>query len=216
MVWVDYDAVERSEDSVVLAATVQPQAGWPFRLDLRIAFALDGDGLHTTVTALNTGPTRAPFGTAPHPYLVRGRRRRARRRLRPCRSRPRRCRRSPPTACSPPASRMSRAPTSTSASPVRIGTTFVDHAYTGLAPDADGLHRVRLTADAGRGRAALGPPGAPWVQVHTADPPEPDNDRTGLAVEPMTCAPDAFNSGQDLVVLPPGGSHTASWSVRAL
>jgi len=37
--------------------------------------------------------------------------------------------------------------------------------------------------------------------------------RTALAVEPMTCPPDAFITGQDLVVLQPGESHTTSFSV---
>ena len=45
--------------------------------------------------------------------------------------------------------------------------------------------------------------------------------RAGLAVEPMTCAPDAFNAaryyhGTGLVVLAPGGSTSASWRIRAL
>ena len=37
--------------------------------------------------------------------------------------------------------------------------------------------------------------------------------RTALAVEPMTCPPDAFRTGQDLVVLQPGESHTTSFQV---
>ena len=32
----------------------------------------------------------------------------------------------------------------------------------------------------------------------------------------MTCAPDAFNSGAGLVVLPPGGKHDATWTLRAV
>ncbi len=54
------------------------------------------------------------------------------------------------------------------------------------------------------------------MQVHTADRPDPDDDRVGLAVEPMTCPPDALNSGTDLVVLAPGDSHAASWEIEAL
>jgi aldose 1-epimerase len=54
------------------------------------------------------------------------------------------------------------------------------------------------------------------VQVHTGDRPEPENDRVGLAVEPMTCPPDAFNSGTDLVVLDQGASHTLVWTIAAV
>jgi aldose 1-epimerase len=54
------------------------------------------------------------------------------------------------------------------------------------------------------------------VQVHTADRPDPSSDRVGLALEPMSCAPDAFNSGAGLVVLDPGAEHHAWWSIAAL
>ena len=49
--------------------------------------------------------------------------------------------------------------------------------------------------------------------MHTADLPDPGATRLGLAVEPMTCPPDAFNSGTDLVRLAPDESLTAGWTV---
>ncbi len=52
--------------------------------------------------------------------------------------------------------------------------------------------------------------------MHTADLPDPAESRRGLALEPMTCPPDAFNSGTDLVVLEPGAEHTAAWTIRAV
>jgi len=30
----------------------------------------------------------------------------------------------------------------------------------------------------------------------------------------MTCPPDAFNSGEDLLVIEPGQSHTGTWGIR--
>ena len=45
-----------------------------------------------------------------------------------------------------------------------------------------------------------------WLQVYSAD----DIDRVGVAVEPMTCPPNAFNSGTDVVALEPGATHTLS------
>jgi len=51
---------------------------------------------------------------------------------------------------------------------------------------------------------------APWVQVYTAE----HLGRRGVAVEPMTCPPDAFNSGRDLVELEVGRSHSFSYSLR--
>jgi aldose 1-epimerase len=37
--------------------------------------------------------------------------------------------------------------------------------------------------------------------------------RHGLAIEPMTCAPDAFNSGAGLLVLQPGEEHSSTWGI---
>jgi aldose 1-epimerase len=44
-----------------------------------------------------------------------------------------------------------------------------------------------------------------YVQVYTADAvPDAARRRRSIAIEPMTCAPDAFNSGAGLLVLEPG------------
>ncbi len=50
----------------------------------------------------------------------------------------------------------------------------------------------------------------PWVQVYTGELVG----RRGVAIEPMTCAPDAFNSGDGLIVLAPGQSHEFGWTLR--
>ena len=48
--------------------------------------------------------------------------------------------------------------------------------------------------------------------MFTGDP-LPDVARRSLAVEPMTCPPNAFRTGQDLISLDPGRSHTSSWGI---
>ena len=54
-----------------------------------------------------------------------------------------------------------------------------------------------------------------WVQVFSGDTlPEPAR-RRGLAVEPMTCPPDAFNTGEGLVRLEPGQNHRATWGITS-
>ena len=99
-----------------------------------------------------------------------------------------------------------------------IGPRFIDHAFTGFDRDGEGTATITLTAVDGHGvRVAFGTD-CPWAQVHTADHVVPEYHRVGLAVEPMTCAPDAFNADQDrgLVVLAPGASHPASWTIQAV
>nr|WP_256939740.1 hypothetical protein [Arthrobacter sp. BF1] len=98
----------------------------------------------------------------------------------------------------------------------KIGDVEIDHAFTDLRRTDDGVAQVRLEAADGGGTVMSWDASCPWVQIHTADRPENQNHRIGLAVEPMTCPPDAFNSQLDLIVLPAGESHSAQWSIRSL
>ncbi len=51
----------------------------------------------------------------------------------------------------------------------------------------------------------------PYVQLFTGD--LPDVGRRGLAVEPMTCPPDAFRTGEGLIRLGPGESFSGTWGI---
>ncbi|WP_435747671.1 aldose 1-epimerase family protein [Microbacterium sp. PMB16] len=223
LAWAEFADRLVLDDRAVLAAVIEPQFGYPFRVEVEVEYLLDADGLQQTVTAHNVGADAAPWGTGPHPYLVAG----------------------PSTGSGTPvtppvddwtlllpASEVLTV-TPDRLSPVavepvtqhpewdfrvarRIDDVFIDHAFTGLAR-TDGIAEVRLTTDDGNGVAMTFDERCPWVQVHTADNPELDDiHRIGLAVEPMTCPPDAFNSGTDLVTLAPGASHAASWRIRAV
>nr|WP_231980751.1 hypothetical protein [Tessaracoccus coleopterorum] len=62
-------------------------------------------------------------------------------------------------------------------------------------------HRVVFWADATQ----------PWAQVYT------NPTRDAMAIEPMTCGPDAFNEGpthDSLTVLQPGETTTSVWGIR--
>jgi aldose 1-epimerase len=209
--WMRWDVVEWAADRVVLCGAVVPQEGYPFGLDLTVQYAVSSAGLAATLTAVNTGTQPAPYGCCPHPYLVAG---------------PGRV---DSWALTLPAT--SRLEVDERLAPARlvpvgevdaafhgrlIGEAAIDHAFTGLERDADGLARVSVAAVDGSGVEISWGGWAPWVQVHTADRPEPELNRVGLAVEPMSCPPDAFNSGTDLVVLAPGQQHEAAWWIRAL
>ena len=214
--WLDFRVLDRSDNRVRLGATVVAQLGYPFRLDVTVDYELNDSGLHTTVTAVNTGPDAAPFGTAPHPYLVAG------------------DGRVDDWTLTLPADRVltvtedrlipiGLADVESEAGgtfdfrrPRAIRNTFIDHAFTDLARDSSGGTEVRVTAPSGTGVAVRFGAECPWVQVHTADQPVPAINRLGLAVEPMTCPPDAFNSGTDLIHIEPGASASASWTIVAL
>lgn len=52
-----------------------------------------------------------------------------------------------------------------------------------------------------------------YLQVFSGDTLAPSRRRQGLAIEPMTCPPNAFRTGDDVVVLEPGQSHVSTWGV---
>ncbi|GAT64529.1 aldose-1-epimerase [Planomonospora sphaerica] len=194
-------------DSVRLAHTVGPVPGYPFTLSLQVLHSLTPDGLTTTLTAENTGDTAAPYGCGPHPWLLAGGDVRE-------------------YELHLPAERvllvddllLPRSLEDVSGtpydftSPRPVGGTAVDHAFTGLRPGADGLVRVRVSGPDGGVEMRWQAAELPWVQVCTGSA----LDHAGLAVEPMTCPPDAFNSGTDLIVLQPGEKAEASWTISPL
>ena len=221
--WLDFGAIEQTPSRVTLAATIVAQRGYPHRIDVEVVYELGEGGLRSSVTGTNTTPEaadgtpdEAPWGTGPHPYLVAG-----------------------PGHVDDwtlllPAEQVLEV-TDDTLLPVglasvaeanggawdfrearRIGGVAIDHAFTAIARDAAGEASVEVRAADGSGVAITWGDVCPWVQVHTADRPEPEQNRIGLAVEPMTCPPDAFNSGTDLVVLRSGESHTAGWTIAAL
>ncbi len=202
----------RSETELVLRTELFPGPGYPFHLLLSVHYLLDAaEGLSTTVSTQNIGAEDAPYGTCPHPYLVAG---------------------TEPldtwtlqveagTVLEVSEDRL--LPTGSAAitpgsphdfsQPRCLQGVELDHAYTDLQRDAEGMATVRVQAPSGTGVQIRFGEECGWLQVHTSDRPEPENHRAGLAVEPMTCPPDAFRSGIDVVRLQPGATHSASWTI---
>ena len=50
--------------------------------------------------------------------------------------------------------------------------------------------------------------------MFTGDPLAPGRRRKAVAIEPMTCPPNAFVTGDDLLVLEPGEAVTHTWGVQ--
>ncbi|NHC46307.1 aldose 1-epimerase family protein [Motilibacter aurantiacus] len=212
--WSAWDVAERSAERAVLRTRVWPSPAYPTILDLEAEYALGPDGLEWTLRAVNAGDVSAPYGASIHPYVLPGAagtvddwtlRLPAARYLDvdPERLLPREVL---PVEGTPFDFRAGRA----------VEDLFVDHAFTEVSFGEDGYARVQVLGADGTGVEVVWDSASPWVQVHTADRPEPELNRTGLAVEPMTCPPDAFNSGTDLVTLAPGAEHAVSWRIRAL
>ena len=159
-------------------------------------------------TATNVGRRACPFGSGAHPYLTVG---------------------TPPVDARDPARaradvlrpRRARHPdrlgavdgTARLPQPRPIGETMLDHAFTDLERDEDGLARVELRDPRRRRRVTLWVDEAyAYLMLFTGDP-LPDVDRRSLAVEPMTCPPNAFRSGEALIILEPGESFSGRWGI---
>jgi aldose 1-epimerase len=204
--WANWRLAERSDSSVELGLRIHPQPGWPTVLDVSVVVELGADGLSVTTTARNSGAASAPYGTGAHPYLtVGGATVDTATLLLPAATYLQPDDRGIPVGPQPVAGtaydfRESRA----------IGGLVLDTAYRDIERDGDGRWRVRL---AGPDRAATlwADAAYTWIQVFTGD--TLSRPRTGLAVEPMTCGPDAFNTGEGLVVLEPGASHRGQWGI---
>ena len=208
-----FSPVSVQEEQVTLRTELFPTPGYPFHLLLTVRYELDPEeGLRTTVTARNLGRDDAPYGTCPHPYLIAGPEALdtwsltvqagtvltvTEDRLLPTGTRP----------VDPGSEFDFRAPRV-------IGPLFIDHAFTDLDTEQDGRWSLTVTAPGGTGVRMSAGADCPWVQIHTADRPEPEDHRAGLAVEPMTCPPDAFRSGTDLIRLRPGTEHEVGWSIQ--
>ena len=94
-----------------------------------------------------------------------------------------------------------------------IGDTKLDNAFTELERGEDGRARVSLSdPDSGRAVTLWVDGSYGYLMLFTGDP-LPDVNRRSLAVEPMTCPPNAFRTGDSVIRLEPGQSTTSVWGI---
>jgi aldose 1-epimerase len=207
--WEAWTVGDRTEDRVVLEHVLHPRPGYPFSLGLSVEYALSDDGLRTRTTAINLGPRPCPYGSGNHPYLASPRHSVDSLMLRV----PGRTILQSDERGIPNGSLRVEGTAYDFQRPRRIGATVLDHAFTDLERDEDGRARIELHDPEGGGDVALWVDEThPYVMVFTGDP-LPDVGRRSLAVEPMTCPPNAFGSGEDLIRLEPGERFTSSWGI---
>jgi aldose 1-epimerase len=211
--WLPWRAVERAADRVTMACRLHPQPGWPFVLDVEIAYALDADGLSVRTRATNAGAEPCPFAAGAHPYVSVGTPRVDETIVQaPGAVRLLADERQIPTGEQEP---VEGTPYDFRA-PRPLGDVQIDDAFTGLARDDDGRARVHLTApDEARAIELWMDEAYGWLMLFSGDTLAPDARRRSLGVEPMTCAPNAFQSGDGLRTLQPGERFAGAWGIRA-
>jgi galactose mutarotase-like enzyme len=208
--WLPFRMVGRAQNRVSLACDLHPSPAYPFALRLTLEYRLGRDGLTVVTDADNFGDVDLPFGIGFHPYLGVGTVSIDHLHLRvPGVERLITDDRGLPTG---------RAPVAATEFDFRqgrlIGVTKLDTGFTGLERDSQGRARVELDhPDGAGGTTVWADDRFGYFMVYTGDTLEMDERRAALAVEPMSCPPDAFRSGIDLVVLRPGGRWTGAWGI---
>jgi aldose 1-epimerase len=209
--WTPWRLEERSEESVRLGYRLYPSTGYPFALQLAVTYRLSDEGLQVTLRAENIGAQACPFGAGQHPYVRVGTELVNDAVLQvPARSIYRYDDKLVPVE------KISVEGTELDfRTPRPVGETAINMDYTDLERDADGLARVRLAAKDGGTAVEVWMDGAfKHATVYTGETVQPPSRRRqSVAVEPMSCPPNAFNSGEDLVTLQPGESWEGSWGI---
>ena len=211
--WLDWVPVAHDATTVTLACGLHPQPGYEWHLDLEVTYALTGAGLTVTLEARNGDTEPAPFGAGFHPYLG--------------------------LATHPVDRLLLTVPASATLDPAApggqaalvevdggpldhrlprpVGPTRLDTCFGALVRGADGRAVARLEDPvSGRSVELWVDVAYRYLMVYTADEVErAERRRASVAIEPMTCPPDAFRTGTDLVELGPGDTWRGAWGIRA-
>lgn len=194
-----WSLVAHTDDSVTLASTIYPQHGWDAVLDVQITHSVDSAGLTVKVETTNVGSKRAPYGYGAHPYVAADL--------------------STATLTLPfehelevDAERLL---------PVAVGALSPEHDFREPRLVSDAVFDSAFVDPIGDWEITLATPERsvtfwaddtqPWAQVFTTPT------RDAMAIEPMTCGPDAFNEGpthDSMSILDPGAQATSVWGIR--
>jgi aldose 1-epimerase len=208
--WTQWQLLHATGMSLRFGHHLAPQPGYPYALRSEITYRLGAQGLSVETSSTNVGSTDCPYATGAHPYLSPG---------------------SglvddltvhlPASTWYPTDDRgipTGRAPVEGTdrdlRSACRLGDRQLDTAFTGLGRSPD--EHATLTV-----RRPDGWTTRLWVdavyshlELFTGDSlPDPARRRRGLGAEPMTAPPNAFRTGEDLIRLAPGETHTATWGL---
>jgi aldose 1-epimerase len=209
--WATWTAVARQPHRVVMEHILYPQPGYPFCLKLSIEYTLSDSGLRVRTTAANVGTVACPYGSGAHPYLTVGAATVDRLILRmPGRTVLRSDERGLPIG-----EATVEGTEYDFRQPRPIGAIVLDHAFTDLDRDANGVARVELRdPDQGPWVSLWVDESYPYLMVFTGDPLA-DVRRRSLAIEPMTCPPNAFRTGVGLIRLEAGAAVTSTWGIAS-
>jgi aldose 1-epimerase len=206
--WIPWSVGSRGEGAVTLTTVLHPQPAYPWRLELTVEYRMETDGLTVLAKATNASNVPAPFGIGFHPYLTVG---------------------IPVDEARLRLPALRRLVTDERALPVgeeevagtefdfraahEVGSSQLDTCFTGIARDAQGHMRARFEAG-DRAVEVWADDAFGYLQAYTGDTLEPiSRRRQAIALEPMTCPPNAFATGADVIALDPDATWSGAWGI---
>lgn len=209
--WRPFQVEAVNQNRCVLSALLHPSPAYPFLSEISVAYHLGSLGLTVTTTVTNRDEVPVPFGVGFHPYLAV----------------------TTPTIEGALLELPAKAYVALDERQLPTGEILplsgglldfskrkslsgheLDVTYTELVRDDSGMAVATLEDATGAAVELSVDRNFPYLQVFTGDTLERGRRRTSVAIEPMTCPPDALRSGKDVVVLEPGQHWAGSWRLR--
>ncbi|MHB8264127.1 MAG: aldose 1-epimerase family protein [Acidimicrobiales bacterium] len=208
---MDWQLASIAQNYCCLSCTLAPQPAYPWWLNMEVEYKLARFGLAVKTVVSTPGGETVPFGLGFHPYLDMG--------------------------GHPVAECLVRVPATdvllvddrmvpSRAQKVAgsqfdlnqltvLGGLSLDTSYAGLVRDSEGITSVCVSQPfLHRDVTIWMDHSFKYVQLYTADDVTMGEDAGKLlAVEPMTCSPNAFQSQTDVVEILPGTSWRALWGI---
>ena len=206
---VDWQITNSSESLVELDYLLNCPKIYPGKLHLKATYKLIYDYIDISIVAVNVGDKAAPYGVSIHTYLVAGQ-----------------STKNDQLFLHLPCSEFMQVDLerllplgiekvdSTNfdfRNPKQISKLFIDHAF---KVDPELSNSVSLLNQSKMGVELEFDENTKWIQIHTADRDGGADSRMAVAIEPMSCPPDAFNSGVDLISLAPKERHAYRLKIK--
>ncbi|KTR48245.1 aldose epimerase [Pantoea ananatis] len=185
LAWRDWQVTKHTDSEATLTVFLPPSYGYPFALLSTVTYRLDAaQGLEVSISSQNVGDQPAPYGVGSHPYLT--------------------CNMTLVDHC------LLTLPAAIAEgdflTPRRLASTQIDCSVNTRTAGRE--WEVRLTCPK-QALSVLLRSDQPWLQIYSGE----KLGRTGLAAEPMSCPPDAFNSGIDVIFLAPQARHLMTFTI---
>ena len=204
-----WEVILQDQSKVILQHLLNQPDIYPGKLQLQVTYEIIENGIEITVLSENVGELSAPYGVSIHTYLVAGE-----------------SVKNNELTLQIPADQFLEVDAERllpiKLQPVtgsnfdfislkKISDLFIDHAF---KYSSDYPQSILLLNAEGQGAEVIFDDQSKWIQIHTADRDLQVDSRMAVAIEPMTCPPDAFNSGIDLIVLEPGKKHEYKLKIK--